>query len=452
MRKIFSAFLILLSAAFVGSLPNFASAHAIGQIYSLPVPLKYYLLGAALAVAFSFFVLAIFLNKTNDDKADKKISAGWLKGLLAVLKILSLLLFILTIATGIFGSQDPTRNFTPVFFWTYFLIGIAFLSGIVGNIWDKLNPWKIISNWLNYKSPERQAHPGFGALLILILYWFELVSLVSFEPRTISLLIAVYTLVNIIGGFFYENWYRDIELFSVFFGFIGKLAHYRISDDEKNIIIVNENNKLSGTPTTWSALIIACILLAGTSFDAFKETFIWYNWMVSIGHTIVDRIPNTIGLILAPIPFLVLYFLAIWIMQLLVGKEYSFKTLAKQFVWSIIPIAFGYTLAHNFSLMVVSVPRIYGLISDPFGFGWNLFHSAKYIETDLILGAKLIWFIEIGFVVLAHIFGVWYAHVLALNIFKNPKTALKSQIPMVLLMISFTVMTLWLLSKPLVSG
>jgi hypothetical protein len=125
-------------------------------------------------------------------------------------------------------------------------------------------------------------------------------------------------------------------------------------------------------------------------------------------------------------------------------------TLAKQFVWSLIPIAFGYTLAHNFSLFIVTAPKLLALISDPFGFGWNLFGTAGYIQKELLLGAEVIWFVEIGFIILAHVAGVVYAHVLALNIFKDPKLALKSQYPMILLMVGYTIMTLWLISQPLV--
>jgi hypothetical protein len=91
------------------------------------------------------------------------------------------------------------------------------------------------------------------------------------------------------------------------------------------------------------------------------------------------------------------------------------------------------------------------ILSDPFGYGWNLLGTADASRTALLLGAKMVWFIEIGFVILAHVFGVLYAHILAVNIFKDGKAALRSQYPMALLMVGFTIFTLWLLSQPLVS-
>lgn len=446
MKKILTAFIIV--SAFV---PTMASAHGIGQVYALPVPLKFYLLGAGLTVAVSFFVLSVFLKKAKaGEQANREISAPWIKPLITVAKVIAFLLLLVTIATGIVGSQNATRNFAPVFFWIYFLLGMGVLSLVLGNIWDKVNPWKFMSDYINERESSRIVSGIVGAVLLLSLFWLELVSGNSFVPRIIGMSLVVYTLVNIVASLFYKNWYKDGELFSVLFGFIGNLAHFQFGSNNKSIIIINENNKLIGTPVPWWTLGTASILLAGASFDSLKETVMWFQWTKVFGLSGVDKISGTIGLLLAPLPFLLLYMLAIWIMKQLVGKEYKTIALAKQFVLSLVPIAFGYTLAHNFSLTIVTAPRMLALISDPFGFGWNLFGTARYIQTDLLLGAKMVWFIEIGFVILAHIFGVWYAHVLATNIFKDPKQALKSQYPMMILMVGFTIMTLWLLSAPLV--
>src|SRR6185436_17331219 len=121
-----------------------------------------------------------------------------------------------------------------------------------------------------------------------------------------------------------------------------------------------------------------------------------------------------------------------------------------RFAVALIPVAFGYTLAHNFSLIIVTAPQVLGLLSDPFGFGWNLFHTSGYTGTNLILGAKPIWFIEIGFVVVAHIVGTLFAHIIATYIMPTARQVLLSQYPTLFLMVAFTITTLWLLAQPLV--
>ncbi len=444
MKKLFIIAVFLLA-------PSVASAHGIGQVYALPVPLKFYLLGAGLAVAFSFFVIALFVNKApKDAQADKTLPAKWVSIVISILRIVAVILLILSILAGIVGSQNPNENFTPVFFWIYFLLGISILSLFIGNFWDKVNPWKAITEYINIKSRDKQLSGLVGVVLLLALFGFELVSGQSFVPRILGMILTFYTLVNLIMAQFYRNWYQDGEVFSVLFGFVGKLAHYKIGDDNKSIVTVSENKKLDGSRAPWWTLGVASILLAGASFDSLQETVMWFRWLDALGFASGSKLGPTIGIILAPIPFLLTYLLAVWIMKKLVRSQYSTLELAQRFIWSLIPIAFGYTLAHNFSLTIVTAPQMLAVISDPFGFGWNLFGTASYAQANLLLGAKMVWFIEIGFIVLAHVMGVLYAHILAINIFKDAKQALKSQYPLVILMVGFTIMTLWLLSQPLV--
>ncbi len=445
----------LLLAGLASFLPVKASAHGIGEVYALPVPLEYYLLGAGLAVAFSFFITAVFLNKPYQATTrEKTLSLNWLSRPISIFKGIALFLLVLSISAGVFGNQNPSFNFTPIFFWVYFIVGVGILSLFVGNIWDKLNPWKTLTDWLNagVRSREKKISGWVGVIFLLALFWLELVSGTSFIPRIIGAVLLFYTIANIFLSRLYENWYKDGEVFSVLFGFIGTLAYWKIGDENRSLVKVSNQEKLSGQPEKVWVLGTASVLLAGTTFDSVLESIIWFSWREALGFSASPFFANTLGIVIAPLPFLAAYLLACFVMKKLVGNEYSTFNLAKRFIYSLAPIAFGYTLAHNFSLFIVIAPQMISLISDPFGLGWNLFGTASYSAVTLILGAKAVWFIEIGFVVLAHIFGVWYAHIIALNVFKEPKQALKSQYPLALLMVGFTVLTLWLLSQPLVTG
>jgi hypothetical protein len=323
----------------------------------------------------------------------------------------------------------------------------------IGNLWQHINPWKIISDYIlsDLDAKQRYISGVVGVVLLLGLFWWELVSGTSFVPRIVGVVLLIYTVINVLMSLRYRNWYKEGELFSVLFGFVGTLAPFRLTDEGNGIVHTKVQNKLSGTPASVWTLGIAAVMLAGASFDSIKESVMWFNWLKALGFASSSTLAGTFGVILAPLPFLAAYLLACWIMNKLVGGKQSTWLLARQFVWSLIPIAFGYTLAHNFALVIVQAPQMLAILSDPFGYGWNLFGTADASRTALLLGAKMVWFIEIGFVILAHVFGVLYAHILAVNIFKDGKAALRSQYPMALLMVGFTIFTLWLLSQPLVS-
>jgi hypothetical protein len=166
--------------------------------------------------------------------------------------------------------------------------------------------------------------------------------------------------------------------------------------------------ELNGIETKSSQLLMTIILLSSTCFDSLKETVYWFS------HATV--LQNTLGLITLPVIFFLIYYFIIFIVEKLTSVSGQYL----KFTYSLLPIAFGYILAHNIKQLF------------PF-----------------ITSAEQVWFLEIVFIVFAHIMGVWYSHVIATNIFSDDRKVLKSQLPLAILMIFFTCLTLFLLAQPL---
>ena len=61
---------------------------------------------------------------------------------------------------------------------------------------------------------------------------------------------------------------------------------------------------------------------------------------------------------------------------------------ASAYVFSLVPIALAYNLAHFITLLLIQGQLIIPLASDPFGFGWNIFGTAEYRLNLNIIGAK----------------------------------------------------------------
>src|SRR5262249_31616641 len=132
-----------------------ADAHGFGQRYDLPLPLSLYLFGAAAAVVFSFVVAGLFVRHPFPPDRYPRInlltfSVGrWLAGSTVrfFLKLLSLGLFIVTIAAGLIGDQNPFRNIAPTLVWVIWWVGLTFISAFVGDIWSLANPWRTMFEW-----------------------------------------------------------------------------------------------------------------------------------------------------------------------------------------------------------------------------------------------------------------------------------------------------------------
>ena len=52
-------------------------------------------------------------------------------------------------------------------------------------------------------------------------------------------------------------------------------------------------------------------------------------------------------------------------------------------------------------------------------------------------------------IVVGHVIAVYLSHVKALAMYKDSSQALRSQIPMLVLMVIYTVVSLWIISRPI---
>ena len=110
-------------------LPGEAAAHAFRSRYDLPLPLNLWLAAAGLTVALSFVVFALALRRAASGAAYPRLALLRLHPLvLAALRAMAVCIFVVLIAAGFFGTQDPFRNLAPAFVWIAWWIGFTYVS------------------------------------------------------------------------------------------------------------------------------------------------------------------------------------------------------------------------------------------------------------------------------------------------------------------------------------
>jgi (2Fe-2S) ferredoxin len=140
----------------------------------------------------------------------------------------------------------------------------------------------------------------------------------------------------------------------------------------------------------------------------------------------------------------VTYFAAVWSARALVRVD---RSLVPDFVLPLVPIAAAYMVAHYFSLFMIQGQFIVQLISDPFGRGWDLFGTADFGPNITIVSPETVWYVQVGALVVGHVAGLAIAHDRAVALFDDRRQALRSQYPLLALMVLYTVGGLWLLSR-----
>jgi hypothetical protein len=132
------------------------------------------------------------------------------------------------------------------------------------------------------------------------------------------------------------------------------------------------------------------------------------------------------------------------------GADLGAGSVARWFVLTLLPITIAYHIAHYLPFFLVAGQLIIPLASDPLGVGWDLFGTSLYRLDVAIMDAALIWYAAVTAIVAGHVLGVYLAHVTALQAFADRRLALRSQYPMLALMVSYTMLSLWILAQPVV--
>ncbi len=131
-------------------------AHGFGERYDLPLPLGFFAVGGAAAVVLSFVLIGLFVRGERREFSYPRFNlcrfsparTVFSGPFLLPIKVLSVFLFFLVIATGLFGDQRPVDNLAPTFVWVIWWVGMGFTVAMLGNLWVLLNPWKIVYGWL----------------------------------------------------------------------------------------------------------------------------------------------------------------------------------------------------------------------------------------------------------------------------------------------------------------
>jgi hypothetical protein len=425
----------------------------------LLLPTGYYSIGGALAVAASFLVLALVPPRLLTGIWSKELVLFPLRAeAKTVTSLLSFLFFAILVAAGFWGSRDPLSNPLPLTIWTLLWVAMALVQGLLGDAWAWLNPWygpcRLVARFRRNDAPlalPQRLGMWPAVVLLLAFAWFELVYPAPDDPERLARAAGLYWLATFIAMliFGHEQWSRRGEFLSVFF---RVLSHFALlgRDEQGRLTLRWPGARLLETgPLPKSGVAFVLLALSSVSFDGLTHTFFWMgilgvNPLDFPGRTAVMA-PNTIGLLASFAVLGAVFMLAVRLGDALAGQTGRDDS-AGLLVWSIVPIALAYHLAHYLAALMVDSQYALVALSDPFALDWNLFGTAH-----LHVGAGaawVLWNIQAGAIVAGHVLAVLVAHALACRLYGDARRATFSQLPLTLLMIGYTVFGLWLLATP----
>ncbi len=448
-----------------------ATAHVSEQALVLLLPTDVYTAAGIAVVVLTILVLAylpsrisagLFRTASLRGVPDIRIVSGGTS--LFFLAVLTILVF-----SGFMGSRDPLENPLPLFIWTVWWMAFIVCQGTFGNLWYWVNPWTglhcLLSPVLDRVSrpvlPERLgAWPG--VVIFFVFGAFFLAYPAPDDPERLAWVVLAYVSFTFAGMcvFGADEWLERCECFTMLLRAYARLAPISPGISESRAGFPGWSI-VSAPALSSSQAVFVLVILGIGSFDGLNETF-W--WLAKLGVNPLEFpgrsaiVGETIfGLVGANV-LLVCLFAGCVQSGLFLLKRMGFHSSVGfceafgRLALSIIPIAFGYHIAHFLTALLVNGQYALIAFSDPFSTGANYLGFADtHVTTGFfnsLDSVRVIWLTQAGAVIVGHVVAILLAHAIAVDMFGSRRAAVTSQVPMATFMVFYTLLGLWLLASP----
>jgi len=365
-----------------------------------------------------------------------------LVGRLTGLGLLALIVYV-----GYMGPPTGYRNFAVVFVWIGWWGGYVASTYLIGNTWPTLNPFRTIAELFpsfEFSYPDRLgAWPSVAGLMLLI--WIEVVTPLADDPRLLASTILAYTAVTVAGSvaFGAETWFSTVDPISRALAYFGRFAPLERTDDGISFrlpgMALTDPKLVSGRD---EVAFIVCLLYV-TTFDGFVATWLWESFAIgAVGIGLPPLVVYAVAYVVGFGLFLGAFW---WSMGLArqYGSTYITRDeLGRRFAPSLLAIAVGYHLSHNLGFFIALLPSVVVVGAMPL----------SPPQQPPILGSLPGWIsgVEMALVLVGHVIAVWVAHAAAYDLLPGRLEAIKSQYGVTLVMVAYTMISLWIVTTPIV--
>jgi hypothetical protein len=430
-------------------------AHGVGGRQDLPIPFELAVLGAALALVVSFLVLGLAWKESRyrgDDSGrplpealTRAVDAPWARWALRILGLLCAAYVALAAIAGPDLATNPTAGAVYVLLW----VGIVPASLLLGPVWKLVNPLRTIhlllcrALRLDPAAGTLKLPRGVGlwpaAWWLLAFTWLELVAPDRATTPVIRSWFAFFVGVSLIGSVaFGSRWFDHADPFEAYSTLVGRLSWLGRRRDGR-LVARRPLENLDGLPARPGLTAAVAVLLGSTIYDSASSSPTWARWVQGSG--LGQTVAGTLGLVATTGLVYGTFILAVW----WAGSIAGLPTRADLFAHSVVPIGVGYVVAHYLTLFVLEGQHTMVLLADPLGTGANWVGLGNLTENRWLANQPtLVASLQVGAIVVGHLLGIVSAHDRAVRLFP-PRRALVAQLPLLMVMVSYTIAGLLLL-------
>lgn len=444
-------------------------AHAFGKRYDLPIPLWLFVVGGAVVVLVSFALVA---GRPGRAELTDVVDAPQCKRWNWLFSPLSFVVLAGLIACGLFGNQEVPENIVPTSFWVIGWVVLPLTVGIVGDWTGSVNPFGWLSRFSD-SARVRQAVLGSAdplpwprwlgwwpaAVLFFVIVCGELVyNLTATVPRNTALALLVYAVFCALCGLLFgRQWFDRGEVFTVMFDTWGRLGFFRFGAPGRRGFA---GGLAAPFAADASRIAFVLLLLFSINFDGLLSTPQWTDLERSLPGGDITFHPTAqhlfqVGSFLVLALVLAVAFGVFAISAARAGEHPGgARSAVAELLPSLLPIAFGYLLAHYLNYVLINGQLMFPLIGNPPGTeNWPI-HLPYPFNDDFdpnptLLPSAFYWYVALVVIVAVHVIAVVIAHRHLSTAGRDERAARRSEYPWLVAMVGYTMLSLWLLAQPL---
>ena len=313
-------------------------------------------------------------------------------------------LLALVLVAAVAGPPAAAANVAPWAVAVVFWVGLPLAGVLLGDVFRWINPFVTLVRLVerHERSDDGTRAPSWiPAAFLFSFAWYLLAYYRPGSPRALATFLAVYVAAAIgLGLRWGHRWLAAGEGFGTLSTAVARLSP-----------------RGGRGPLPRGVALLMVVWLGSTTFDLLTRSSFWIDVLGSSrgwGRTLLD----TLGLVWMTAIVGGLYLAVVWVAER--GQDQRVRAALGV---AVVPLAAGWFLAHDLTLLLTEGQNAYILMSDPLGKGWDLFGTINHTIDYRLLEEAWVGWIQLACLLAGHVATLVVFHDTSLRVLRRRAAA-----------------------------
>jgi len=344
------------------------------------------------------------------------------------------------------APTEPRRNLAVLLVWVGWWAGYVLSLYLVGNTWPAVDPFRTVAGvlpTLDREYPDAAgAWPAVVGLLALV--FVEVTLPLAEDPVVLAGAVAGYGVLTLAGAVVFgaDDWFERADPVARAFDHYGRVAPLARDEDGLGLRAPGAGLVDSDGMADRGAVAFVVALVFATTYDGFVATPLWRTVAEAVHGVGVPGLAIYAGAyVLGFLAFVALYRVAARLGRRTGDTYVAAPALARRFAPPLLAIAAGYHLAHYLGFFLSLSPALTAAALAP----------TAPPEPVVAVLPGFFSLVSIAAVLFGHLLAVWVAHAIGFETFPGRLQAVRAQYAVVVVMVAYTMLSLWIVTQPTVT-